>query len=199
MRLSDLLERYGQEVTPKKLSAYKEIYRIKRLLQHSISETFLSNLRAHHFAQFRDERLEQAGTQTVRHDINLFSHVLKTAKIDWGIPISNPVQEIRKPPISKPRDRRLKPHEDELLLEGCNGSTVTYLKPIITLALETAMRRGEILAIQWDDINESLRTLRIPVAKNGHPRVIPLSSKALTALPGAFLSVFMKFRPMLSI
>ncbi len=184
MRLSDLLERYGQEVTPKKLSAYKEIYRIGRLLRHSISEIFLSNLRAHHFAQFRDERLEQAGSQTVRHDINLFSHVLKTAKIDWGIPISNPVEEIRKPPISKPRDRRLKPHEEELLLEGCKGSSVSYLRPIIIIALETAMRRGEILAIRWDDINESQRTLRIPVTKNGHPRVIPLSSKALTTLLG---------------
>jgi len=67
-------------------------------------------------------------------------------------------------------------------LDGCSKSSVTYLKPIITLALETAMRRGEILAIKWENINESLRTLRIPVTKNGHPRVIPLSSKALTTL-----------------
>jgi len=44
------------------------------------------------------------------------------------------------------------------------------------------MRRGEILAIRWDDINQSQSTLRIPITKNGRPRVIPPSSKSLTTL-----------------
>jgi len=188
MRLSDLLDRYAIEVTPTKLSAYKEIYRVRRLSKHPLSQTLLSNLRAHHFAQFRDERLEQAGTQAVRHDLNLFGHVLKTARIDWGVPVSNPVDEIRKPPISKSRNRRLDRHEEELLLDGCSGSTVTYLKPMITLALETAMRRGEILRIEYDDINEAQKTLKISVTKNGHSRTIPLSSKALTTLLGVYSS-----------
>ena len=86
---------------------------------------------------------------------------------DWRSWPINPVDQIRKPNGLKPQNRRLEPHAETLLLEGSNGSSVTYLKPIITLALETAMRRGEILAIQWGDINESLRTLRIPVTKNG--------------------------------
>ena len=105
--------------------------------------------------------------------------------MQWGIPFGEDlfkgVQNPKEPPS---RDRRLDLHEEETLLQGCALSRVTYLKPIITLALETAMRRGEILAIQWGDINESLRTLRIPITKNGHPRVIPLSSRALTTLLG---------------
>ena len=184
MRLSDLLDRYLIEVTPKKLSAHKEIYRVQRLLRHPISQTLLSKLKAHQIAQFRDERLEHAGTQAVRHDINLLGHVLKTAKLDWGVPVENLVQEIRKPPISKSRDRRLKHNEENQLIEGCGEISVTYLIPIITVALETAMRRGEILNIKHEDINESLRTLRIPITKNGHPRIIPLSKKALVTLLG---------------
>ena len=186
MRLFDLLEKYGAEVTPTKLSEYKEIYRIQRLSRHPVSQTLLSNLKAHHFAQFRDERLEQAGTQAVRHDLNLFGHVLKTARLDWGVPVSNPVQEIRKPPISKSRNRRLDLDEEEMLLQGCDLSWVTYLKPIIMLALETAMRRGEILRIEYGNIDEVQRTLKIPVTKNGHPRTIPLSTLALSTLQSAY-------------
>ena len=89
-------------------------------------------------------------------------HLVETARLQWGIPFGEDlckgVQKPKKPPSL---DSRLRLHEEETLLQGCNKSPVTYLKPIITLALETAMRRGETLAIQWDDINEFLRTLRI--------------------------------------
>lgn len=182
MQLRHLLGKYAREVTPNKRSAEKENYRIHRILRHWIADVRLRDLKAHHFAQFRNERLQQAGSQAVRHDLNLLGHVLKTASLDWGVPVSNPVQAIRKPAVSKPRNRRLKPREEELLLQGCNRSTVNYLKPIIVLALETAMRRGEILNIKWDHINASERTLKIPITKNEHPRTIPLSETALTTL-----------------
>ena len=54
------------------------------------------------------------------------------------------------------------------------------------LALETAMRRGEILRIEYGNIDEVQRTLKIPVTKNGHPRTIPLSTLALSTLQSAY-------------
>ena len=145
---------------------------------------------------FRDRRIKD-GIRACQYDLVLIRHIFEIARKEWNLGLAvNPVDQIRKPNGLKPRNRRLEPNEEILLLDGCSKSSVTYLKPIITLALERAMRRGEILAIQWGDINESLRTLRIPITKNGHPRVIPLLSKALTTLLGAFQSVFMKFRPM---
>ena len=153
-------------------------------MRDPIASLTVQKLTAHELALFRDRRIKD-GIRTCQYDLVLIRHILEIARKEWNLGLAvNPVDQIRKPNGLKPRNRRLEPHEETLLLDGCSKSTVTYLKPIITLALETAMRRGEILAIRWDDINESLRTLRIPITKNGHPRVIPLSSKALTTLLG---------------
>jgi len=182
--LHDLIDRYRQEITPSKKSRDQEGRRLARLMRDPIAGLTIQKLTAHELALFRDRRIKD-GIRTCQYDLFLIRHILEIARKEWNLGLAvNPVDQIRKPNGLKPRNRRLEPHEETLLLDGCNGSSVTYLKPIITLALETAMRRGEILAIQWDDINESLRTLRIPITKNGHPRVIPLSSKALTTLLG---------------
>ena len=151
-------------------------------MRDPIASLTVQKLTAHELARFRDRRIKD-GVRTCQYDLVLIRHILEIARKEWNLGlVINPVDQIRKPNGLKPRNRRLEPHEEEILLQGCALSRVTYLKPIITLALETAMRRGEILAIRWGDINESQRTLRIPITKNGHPRVIPLSSQALTTL-----------------
>ena len=182
--LHDLIDRYHREITPAKKARDQEGRRLARLMRDPIASLTVQKLTAHKLALFRDRRIKD-GIRTCQYDLVLIRHILEIARKEWNLGLAvNPVDQIRKPNGLKPRNRRLEPHEETLLLDGCSKSTVTYLKPIITLALETAMRRGEILAIRWDDINESLSTLRIPITKNGHPRVIPLSSKALTTLLG---------------
>ena len=57
-----------------------------------------------------------------------------------------------------------------------------WMKPIIIIALETAMRRGEILSMRWQHLGEDFTTLRIPNTKNGEERIIPLSSTARSVL-----------------
>ena len=54
--------------------------------------------------------------------------------------------------------------------------------PLIRLAIETAMRRGELLAMEWEHIDFESRTTLIPVTKNGHSRTIPLTGEAVTIL-----------------
>ena len=54
------------------------------------------------------------------------------------------------------------------------------MRLIIEFAIETGMRRGEILNIKVKDIKG--QTLLIPQTKNGHPRTIPLTKRALYIL-----------------
>lgn len=54
--------------------------------------------------------------------------------------------------------------------------------PIVQLALHTAMRRGELLGLQWKDINLSAQTAYLPISKNGRPRYVPLSTAAVAVL-----------------
>jgi integrase len=63
-------------------------------------------------------------------------------------------------------------------LSASNGE----LRRIIIIALETGMRRGEILQIRRSHIDFNLQTLRIPLTKTDSPRTIPLSSMAVVSL-----------------
>jgi integrase len=56
------------------------------------------------------------------------------------------------------------------------------LEPLIILALETGMRLGELLGLEWPRVKLDTRVAHLPVTKNGEPRSVPLSSKAIETL-----------------
>ena len=74
------------------------------------------------------------------------------------------------PKADKARTRRLEAGEEQRLLIGAND----HLQHIITLALETGMRRGEILNIKKSHIDLCLKTLFTPSTKTDESRIIPL-------------------------
>jgi integrase len=50
--------------------------------------------------------------------------------------------------------------------------------PLVRFAVESGMRRSEILNAKWENVNWEANTLHIPVTKNGHARTIPLTTRA---------------------
>ena len=110
---------------------------------------------------------------------------------DWGIP-DNPIARIHLPHLSQPRERRLEPEEAPRLLRACSKARTPWLKPAVELALETAMRRGELLNARYEHLQNGL--LSIPITKTGVPRTIPLTPRALTvirALPRSISGYFL--------
>ena len=113
--------------------------------------------------------------KTVREELSLVQRVFNVCLKDWGISLpnnANPVDLVRKPRGDNPRERRPSAEEYELVGEI----------PIFNWAIETAMRRGEIVSMDWQHVNLSKRSLTIPVTKNGSSRTIPLSTVAVTIL-----------------
>lgn len=180
---SALLVRYRAEITPKKRSRYQEGCRIARILKHPIANLSASSLTTGQFARYRDDRLRTVGAQTVRHDLNLMGHVIKVATSDWDIPFpKNPVSEIRKPIPPLGRERRLIAGEANKMRAACLGCRSTFLWPIVEFALETAMRRGEILNLDWEFVDLGRGIAVLPLTKNGSKRTVPLSLKARSIL-----------------
>jgi integrase len=144
----------------------------------------MSRIRAADFARFRDLRQEQgAGANTVRLDLALVSHVFEVARKDWGLEaLSNPVKAIRKPKLPRGRERRLLAGEEALLLAHCDAQENSLLKAFIVVAIETAMRRGEIANLNWTDVDLNSRLAYLHETKNGTSRVVPLSTRAVAAL-----------------
>jgi len=56
------------------------------------------------------------------------------------------------------------------------------LPAVITLAVETAMRRGELVGLRWEHIDLDRRVAHLPATKNGSSRDVPLSSRAIQVL-----------------
>ena len=59
---------------------------------------------------------------------------------------------------------------------------VDYLRPLILLAIETGMRRSELLALRWRDVDLERRVAFLPLTKNGDARAVPLSKRAIELL-----------------
>ena len=106
--------------------------------------------------------------------------------------MANPVKDIKVPADNKARDRRLqssrdsKQSEEVRLLEACREARNHSLLPIVRLALETAMRQGELITLRWEHVNLARRIAHLPDTKNGEARTVPLSTTAtevLRALP----------------
>ena len=102
------------------------------------------------------------------------------ARVEWGWPLGdNPLSLIRMPKNNPPRERRLRAGEYEALWDAACHSRSWYLWPIVDIAIETAMRRGEILSLLWSNIDRRNQRALLPITKNGRSRWVPLSQLAL--------------------
>jgi integrase len=183
--LADLLKRYAAEVVPRKRSADREVYLLRVILRHPIARVSLHRLTASEIAKYRDQRLSSVKADTVRRELAIVRHCLEVARNEWGFVLpTNPMQQVKLPRPGNPRERRVNPGELEKLLAACRASRCDWLPAIIQLAVETGMRRSELLAMRWDDVNLEARTVFLRNTKNGFPRTVPLSIQALNVIRG---------------
>ena len=194
--LTEALDRYTHEVTPRKkaTTAACERDRIRAWAASFLSRRSLASIRGKDVADaVRDMEGRGFGPNTVRLHLALLSHLFNTARTAWGMEsLTNPVDLVKgqRPKLPQGRDRRLQSGEEARLLAAAEayGRKAPHgagsIKGIITWAIETAMRRGEIAAMRWEHVDRRARVLLIPETKNGTPRRVPLSTPALGALDG---------------
>ena len=183
--LREALDRYQREIVPGKKNADREGRRVKGLQARTLARRSMASIQGKDIAAFIQERqAEGAGPNTVRLDLALLSHLFNVARAEWGMAsLANPVEMVRKPRLPAGRDRRLVGDELQRLLTAAQ-SYGGEIGPLITWAIETAMRRGEIAAMRWEHLDRKARVLLIPETKNGTPRRVPLSVAALAVLDG---------------
>jgi integrase len=180
--IAEALARYGSEVAPSKKSVESIMCRIKRLDRH-LGHLALAAVTPGTVKEYRDFRAETVSGDTIRKEVQLLSQVFKLAQREWDIylPHGNPVDSISLPKKSKARERRLQQGEEGALLKAAQEYG-GYIGSIICLAIETGMRRGEIVSLRWQDINLSSKVAILRDTKNGDDRTVPLSTKAIEIL-----------------
>lgn len=191
--LGDLFRRYLKDVSAHKKGGKSEQYRLNALVRDPIAKFKVAGLSGRVMAEWRDRRLLAVSGSTTNRDLNLISHVINVARREWGIHVENPVAMIRRPSEGKPRKRRLSSAEEQHLLAALmvpprdklgrlTGPQNPWMLPLVITAIETAMRRGELLSLRWEHMELELGFVRLLDSKNGEARDVPLSSRAVSVL-----------------
>lgn len=189
--LGEILNYYVCTVSIRKRSYTSEVHRIGALSKY-LGHIQLGQVTPMDVSTFRDIRLstknprnpsKTLATSTVKLELMLLSHVFTTAASDWGMDqLANPVARVRKPKVPPGRTRRLTAAEERKLLYAAARHSNPQFYAIVVLALETAMRQGEILSLRWENVHWNQRTVHLAMTKNGEQRNVPLSRKAYDIL-----------------
>jgi integrase len=177
----DLIQQYLKEVTPTLRGAPEDTYRLRKMMRNPLAELNLAELTPNKIANYRDERLKEVKPNTVIRELAYISSMINHARREWGLGIINPVSQIRKPSQPRGRERVLNDVEMSRILRELEKLN-PFMKPLCEFALETAMRRGELLSLHWDHIDLVKRTAYLNITKNGSSRFVPLSTQALNIL-----------------
>ncbi|BDX22234.1 integrase [Polynucleobacter sp. TUM22923] len=182
----DLIERYTLEVLPTMRGGTADSIRLRALARKPIAQLNMVALTPQKIAQYRDERLKEIAPSTVTRELAYFSSIINHARREWGINISNPVLLVKRPVGTLSRSRMLSDDEWHRLMEALRPvrQKSIWMQPLVRLALETAMRRGELLSLHWEQINLLKRTATLLITKNGDRRIVPLSTTAIEILRG---------------
>ena len=114
---------------------------------------------------------------TVNRELACLKHMF-TMAINWGKAEDNPVKKVKLFKEDNKRLRYLELNEIEALVGACEG----YLKNIVIIALNTGMRRGEILNLKWSDIDFGNGIIYLLKTKNSKAREIPMNTAVKQSL-----------------
>ena len=146
-------------------------------------------------AQYRDELLQTPigkknprlrSPATVVRYMALLSHAFNVAVKEWQWLHESPMPKVAKPKVSNGRLRYLTEDEQKRLIAATKQSANHYLYTIVSIALSTGMRLGEIMTLRWRNLlledNEEFGLILLETTKNGEPRGVPIVQSAHDAI-----------------
>lgn len=178
MTIREMLERYLSEESPNKAYSAADSSRAKPLVA-ALGAYHVHKLGHADLATYKRDRLTLRSAQTVTHELNLLHRAYVIASAEWGIILPNGIPKTSRPPLPRGRGTRIRPNQVESIVQATESE---QLKRIVTLAVETAMRRSELLSIQWENVDFDRHSIYLAKTKNGLSRTVPLSPKALQTL-----------------
>jgi integrase len=199
MTLVTLVKRYKTDVMAiggERRGAAEDLGHIPAIEKDAISGLKLSKLTPQAVRGFKDRQSALYAPATVVKRLGLLAAILTHARVAWGMPLQvNPAssQQVARPlGADVMRDRTLRPpslaairaalasgqpapkHEERILLDAVAETEYADDLPVVKLAIAQAMRQGEIIALQWEDIDFEAKIITI----RGRHALGPKNSKA---------------------
>ena len=119
---------------------------------------------------------------TVNRRLTVIKHMFKKAT-EWDLTKNNPAAAVKRFTINSERTRFLSREEIQRLLQECEKQvTSPWLLPLVTLALNTGMRQGELLSMKWENVSLERGSITIIQSKTLRPKTIAINDQAREAL-----------------
>ncbi len=142
-------------LAPRTAEGYEHI--IRRHLILGLGNITLTQLKPEHLQRYYSEKLSEGrcdgkgalSPQTVRHHHVTLHNALQSA-VKWGLLSRNPADAVSPPRFQRPEWHTLNEDDIKILLEAAK---VTPYYALFYLALFTGMRRSELLALRWCDVD----------------------------------------------
>lgn len=172
----ELLKKYRLEVTPGKKGAKKEAYLIQQLETTELAKMEVAKIEPADIRDYRNARLEDVTGSTVIRALNVLSVVFNHAISEWSEyrGLTNPVSTVAHPKKNKARTRRYAPGEMEAIIAETRSPVLPDLIPV---AVDTTMRRGEMVNLDWADVLFKTDTIVLYDTKNGEGRTVPMTPR----------------------
>lgn len=194
---NDLAKKFSDDFAPHHYRGAAWKFKLDRL-KETLGEYAIAAITSRVVTEYRDARLKSPDSRykrclaeaprvtaaTVKSELDLLSKVFDVAEKEFciAIPSGNPVRGVRKPTGGKTRDRRLTVAEHDLLIAECDKSGNAWLKPSVQLAIQTGMRQGELLKLEWKNVHLKNKFALLENTKNKESRAVPLSKFAIAIL-----------------
>ncbi len=170
--LSDHIKSFIENITnhrPSENSRVSETLRLERIIrtEPSLCSFYIINLTPEHFETYRDKRIRKVKPSTVKRELNLLKRVLDYRRRWLGIQL-NPVnaEDVKRPTVQDERDVRLSKEQRQRLMQACLEARNSLLAPFVEMGFETGARRGNLLRLEWTDINLIQHTALLRGMKN---------------------------------
>lgn len=189
--LADLLQDYSDKESIKKKAPGWEQNRILFLQKDPLARMKIKDIGAPQIAEWRDRRLKETSAGTVLRDWNVISPAFTIAVKEWKWLPKNPMSEVKRPSEPESRDRLITSIEIETMCItlGNNYEMVCgKVERVFRFALESAMRAGEIAALDKKDVHLERRFVRVTGIADGArktraaKRDVPLTAEAVRIL-----------------
>lgn len=168
--LEDFAIKYTEHMLATRRWGKAEISRMKLLVAH-FGPYLLSELSTYLVESYKAERRQEVSGACVNRELGMLKSMLNKA-IKWGfLRAENPVRGVKYYP-EYPKERILQDDEAERLIASCGDS----LRPVVVTALNTGMRRGELLDLRWENVDFENRFIRVARSKNNRQRKVPMNS-----------------------
>ena len=151
-------------------SKRKKIYQLLRTFGNYALNSFTTLMIEH----YQTEGLATRKPATVNRLLATLKQVQFTKAVEWEMVGEETLKKVRRVKLIPENNRRLRflsPEECQALVESCEN----HLAPIVITALNTGMRKGEILGLRWDQVDLRHGFILLGVTKNGERREIPIN------------------------